>query len=411
MRAFAPLRNPIFARLWAALVVFTTGDELYRVALVWLAVGLVGRQAGYLSAMQSACMLVGAALGGSLAAALSQRRAMSIFLAVGAGCVLVPPIAWEAGYPSFAALMVPAIAVSLMRAQLEPTIQGHLPVLVPDRDVLFAANGLIDGVRRMARITGPMFAAALAAVFAVHDLFFVYAAALLFAAYMLLRVGDAIPAREGRSDGGFVIGVRIVRGERLLRGLLSLKSVTDACWVVVIGHALPLTIEQSNASWLGISGVAAYGAGLAAYGVANIVSNIAIVSIAPSLSASRMVAGLAFMGMGLTAMGVGAYLAPEPLLLPALYAGLALAAIGGPMCDIPLAMRIQLAGGPSAPRAAAASVHRVRMFMTFGGIMLAGLLSPSLFGAFGVAQTMLGTGFLCTGISLLALVLVRRAGG
>lgn len=411
MRALAPLRNPIIARLWAALVVFTTGDELYRVALVWLAVGLVGRQAGYLSAMQSACMLLGAALGGSMAAALSQRRAMSIFLAVGAGCVLVPPIAWEAGYPSFAALMVPAVAVSLMRAQLEPTVQGHLPVLVPDRDVLFAANGLIDGVRRMARITGPMCAAGLAAVFAVHDLFFVYAAALLFAAYLLMRVGDAIPEREGRSDGGFVIGVRIVRRERLLRGLLSLKSVTDGCWVVVIGHALPLTIEQSDASWLGISGVAAYGTGLAAYGVANIASNIAIVSIAPSLSTSRMVGGLALMGSGLTAMGAGAYFAPESLLLPALYAGLALAALGGPLCDIPLAMRIQLAGGPSAPRAAAASVHRVRMFMTFGGIMLAGLLSPSLFGAFGVAQAMLGTGLLCTGISLAALVLVRRAGG
>jgi len=113
--------------------------------------------------------------------------------------------------------------------------------------------------------------------------------------------------------------------------------------------------------------------------------------------------------MGLSAMGLGALLAPEPALLPALYAGLALAALGGPICDIPLAMRIQLAGGPSAPRAAAASVHRVRMFMTFGGIMLAGLLSPGLFGIFGVAPTMVGTGILCTGISLAALFLVRRS--
>jgi hypothetical protein len=409
VRALAPLGNPVIARLWVALSVFTMGDELYRVALVWLAVGIVGRQAGYLGAMQSACMLLGAAFGGALAAAASQRRAMSIFLVVGAVCVLVPPVAWEAGYPSFAALMVPAVAVSLMRAQLEPAIQGHLPVLVASRDLLFATNGLIDGVRRMARITGPLIAAALAAVFAVHDLFFVYAAALLLAAYLLLRVGDALPVREGRSDGGFVLGVRIVRSERALRGVLGLKSVTDGCWVVVIGHALPLTIEQSGASWLGISGVAAYGTGLAAYGISNIFSNIVIVSIAPSLSAPRMVAGLVLMGTGLGAMGLGALLAPEPLLLPALYAGLALAALGGPMCDIPLAMRIQLAGGPSAPRAAAASVHRVRMFMTFGGIMIASLLSPGLFGVFGVAQTMLGTGILCTGISMAALVLVRRA--
>jgi DHA3 family macrolide efflux protein-like MFS transporter len=408
VKAFAPLKRPIVARLWTALAVFTTGDELYRVALVWLAVGIVGRQAGYLSAAQSGCMLLGAAFGGTLVAGASQQRAMSIFLAVGAACVLVPPVAWGLGYPSFIALLVPAISVSLMRAQLEPAIQGHLPLLVPDRDELFATNGLIDGVRRMARITGPIFAAALAAVIAVHNLFVVYAVALLFAAYLLLRVGDALPVREGRSDAGFLLGLRIVRGERVLRSLLLLKSLTDGCWVVVIGHALPLTIEQSGASWLGISGVTAYGTGLATYGIANIVSNVTIISVTPSLSPARMVAGLTSMGAGLCVMGLGALLSTNDTLLPALYAGLALAAIGGPICDIPLAMHIQLAGGPNAPRAAASSVHRVRLFMTFTGIMLAGLLSPSMFGAFGVAQTMLGAGMVCAGVSLAAFLLIRR---
>jgi len=135
VRATAPLRDPVVARLWAALVVFTMGDELYRVALVWLAVELVGRQAGYLGALQAACMLLGAALGGSFAASLGQRRAMSIFLVAGAACTLVPTLAWEAGYPSFAALLVPAVAVSLMRAQFEPAVQGHLPVLVTGRSL------------------------------------------------------------------------------------------------------------------------------------------------------------------------------------------------------------------------------------------------------------------------------------
>jgi hypothetical protein len=408
VRATAPLKDPIVARLWSALVVFTMGDELYRVALVWLAVEIVGRQAGYLGALQSAFMLVGAAFGGGLAAAASQRRAMSIFLVAGAACALVPPLAWEAGYPSFAALVVPAVAISLMRTQLEPAIQGHLPVLVPDRDLLFATNGLIDGVRRMARITGPMCAAALAAVVAVHDLFVVYAAALLFAAYLLLRVGDALPEREGRSDGGFLLGARIVRRERVLAGILALKGVTDGCWVIVIGHALPLTIEQTGASWMGISGVAAYGTGLACYGFANVLSNFAVVTFAPSLSAMRMVMGLAVMSLGLVAMGAAATLAPADLLLPALWLGLAAAAVGGPVCDIPLAMRVQLAGGPGAPRAAAASVFRVRIFMSFCGIMLASLMSPTLFGAFGTGPAMLGTGALSVAISLAAALVLRR---
>ena len=410
MRAVAPLRDPIVARLWSALVVFTMGDELYRVALVWLAVELVGRQAGYLGALQSACMLLGAVLGGTFAASLGQRRAMSIFLVAGAACTLVPTLAWEAGYPSFAALLVPAVAVSLMRAQFEPAVQGHLPVLVPDRDLLFATNGLIDGVRRMARITGPMLAAGLALVVAVHDLFALYALALLFAAWLLLRVGDALPAREGRADGGFVLGARIVRQERVLLGLLSVKSVTDGCWVVVIGHAFPLTVEQSGASWLGISGVAAYGTGLAVYGVANVSANILISSMRPSLSAVRMLAGLAVMGAGLTGMALAVAFAPPDLLLPGLYAGLALAACGSPFCDIPLAMRVQLAGGPSAPRAAAASVFRVRLSMNFTGIMLAGLVSPTLFGTLGVAPTMLGSGLLCAAASLAALAALKGRG-
>lgn len=410
MRAVAPLRDPIVARLWAALVVFTMGDELYRVALVWLAVELVGRQAGYLGALQSACMLLGAALGGSFAASFGPRRAMSIFLVAGAGCTLVPTLAWEAGYPSFAALLVPAVAVSLMRAQFEPAVQGHLPVLVPDRDLLFATNGLIDGVRRMARITGPMLAAGLALVVAVHDLFVLYALALLFAAWLLLRVGDALPPREGRSDGGFVLGARIVRQEPVLFGLLTVKSITDGCWVVVIGHAFPLTVEQSGASWLGISGVAAYGTGLAVYGVANVSANILISSMRPSLSAVRMLAGLAVMGTGLTGMALAVAFAPPDLLLPGLYAGLALAACGSPFCDIPLAMRVQLAGGPGAPRAAAASVFRVRLSMNFTGIMLAGLLSPTLFGVLGVAPSMLGSGLLCAGASLAALAVFKRRG-
>ncbi|MBI1245833.1 MAG: hypothetical protein GC202_12570 [Alphaproteobacteria bacterium] len=408
MRATAPLRDPIVARLWAALVVFTTGDELYRVALVWLAVEIVGRQAGYLSAAQSACMMLGAAIGGTLVASASQRRAMSLFLVAGAVCVLVPPVSWSLGYPSFVALIVPAIAVSVMRAQLEPTVQGNLPLLVRERDLLFATNGLIDGVRRMARITGPMLAGALAAIMAVHDLFYVYAAALLLAAYLLMRVGDALPPREGRVEAGFTMGIRIVREERALRSLLMLKSVTDACWVVVIGHALPLTIERSGESWLGISGVAAYGTGLAAYGVTNIISNVIVVSVAPSISALRMVTGSTWMGTGLATMGLGALLAPPGMLLPALYAGLAFTALGSPFFDIPLAMRIQLAGGSGASRAAAAAVHRVRMFMNFGGILLAGLLSPTLFGTFGVAQTMLATGLLCACVSFASMLTIRR---
>jgi len=146
------------------------------------------------------------------------------------------------------------------------------------------------------------------------------------------------------------------------------------------------------------------------YGVANVSANLLISSMRPSLSAVRMLAGLAVMGAGLTGMALAVAFAPPDLLLPGLYAGLALAACGSPFCDIPLAMRVQLAGGPGAPRAAAASVFRVRLSMNFTGIMLAGLVSPTLFGTLGVAPTMLGSGLLCAAASLAALAALKGRG-
>jgi hypothetical protein len=400
MRAFAPLREPIFARLWSSLAIFTMGDELYRVALVWLAVELVGRQAGYLGALQSSCMMLGAIFGGRLADAINQRRAMSILLATGALAVLIPPIAWDLGYASFWALLVPAVWIALMRAQLEPGVQSSVPILVPDRDTLFAANGLIDGVRRMARITGPMLAAALALAMPVHELFYFYALALLIAAFMLLRVGAMLPAREGRGDGGFLVGFRLVRADKTLRRILTLKCCTDGLWVVVIGFGLPLIVEQRGATWAGLSGVGAYGTGLAAYGIANILSSILVGSLKPSIEPGRMFVGNVLMGVGLACVGAGAVFASDALLLPAMYAGLALAALGPPFFDVPLALHIQLAGGPSAPRAAVASVHRVRIVSAFAGIVVAGALSPTLFGVLGTGPTMAAAGVACAAASL-----------
>jgi MFS transporter, DHA3 family, macrolide efflux protein len=395
MRAFAPLRDRVFARLWSGLAVFTLGDELYRVALVWLAVELVGRQAGYLGAVSSGCMLAGAIFGGAIASAIDPRRAMSILLAMGAATALVPALAWDLGMPSLWALAIPAVGISLMRAQLEPAVQGHLPSLVADRGRLFAANSLIDGVRRMARLSGPTLAAALALLMPVHALFYVYALALLVASYLLLRVGANLPTREKSSGSGFAQGWQIVRAQPVLRNLLALKFCTDGCWGLVIGYGLPLIVEQRDATWAGLAGIAAYGAGLATYALANIAASLVVGSLKPTLGLNRMQAGLTLMGVGLAATGAVGLLASDAWLLPALYLALAVAGFGPPFFEVPFTLRVQLAGSAHSV-GAASSVHRVRMVAVFGGIMTAGLVSPSLFGQFGTAASMVGAGVAAT---------------
>jgi MFS transporter, DHA3 family, macrolide efflux protein len=414
VRAFAPLSDPLVARLWAANAIVTTGDEVFRVALVWLAVETVGQNVGYLGALTSGSMLAGAMFGGTLAGALEPRKAMSIYCLFGAAFVAVPFLLWEFASPAFAALALAGIAVALMRAQLEPAVQGALPLLVPNRDLLFATNALIDGLRRLARVTGPLIAALLALALPIHDLFLIDALALVLAAWLFLEVGRRLPPREPREAGGFVLGLKIVRDEPVLKRLLLLKCMTDGAWVLIIAQAFPLIVATTGASWapfgIEFSGVGAFGLGIAIYGLANVASNVAVGALPATLSIVRMLAGSTWMCVGLVAMAVGPLWLPAEYLLPALYGALAMSALGSPFYDIPLTMRVQLSGGPAAPRAAAASVHRVRIVVAFVGIFLAGLLSPGLFAAFEPGPSMLGAGLFALGCCAFGWVSLAKRG-
>ena len=47
MRVLIPLARRPIRLLWAGQVLSATGQEFYMVAVVWIAAGLVGRDAGY----------------------------------------------------------------------------------------------------------------------------------------------------------------------------------------------------------------------------------------------------------------------------------------------------------------------------------------------------------------------------
>jgi MFS family permease len=62
--------------LWAGLATAAIGDQLYAVALSWIAVGAFGMAAGYLTAIQSLVVLVTALLCGRRADRQEHRRMM-----------------------------------------------------------------------------------------------------------------------------------------------------------------------------------------------------------------------------------------------------------------------------------------------------------------------------------------------
>ena len=52
------LKEPQIFRLWIGQALSSVGDEIYRVGLTWFAVGLMGANTGYLSAGQTASLML-----------------------------------------------------------------------------------------------------------------------------------------------------------------------------------------------------------------------------------------------------------------------------------------------------------------------------------------------------------------
>src|SRR5262245_22608366 len=179
------LAVPAIARLWGALALAAVGDELLRVALIWIAVALVAESASYLSALQAAVLMLGSAFGGRLIDSRDPRGVLVGACLARAAVVLLPVAAWLAGGGMLAALALAAAGLAALRAQFDPAVQASLPRLARDEGVLVAANGLLDGTRRLALLVGPGLAGPLAWLIPIEHFFTVVAGVLLAAAALL----------------------------------------------------------------------------------------------------------------------------------------------------------------------------------------------------------------------------------
>ena len=71
-----PLKDPAVATVWSGLAASTIGEDLFRVAVVWIAAEQIGNAAGYVNAAQYAAMLTVGLLGASLFDRWPADRAM-----------------------------------------------------------------------------------------------------------------------------------------------------------------------------------------------------------------------------------------------------------------------------------------------------------------------------------------------
>jgi MFS family permease len=389
-----PLAFRPVSLLWGGLTLSAVGDQLYAVALVWVAVGVFGPAAGYLSALQAACGMAAALFAGRWADRWEWRRAMAGADGMRAAVLLALVLWWVArGSPPPAALAIAIVVLAAGEAVFRPALQATLPGLLPDRALLPAANALFDTTERSARLLGPGLVGVLAGLVPVVHFFTLDAVSFLLSAAAVVGLGRGaphVPRPRFPLVREISHGFGVVRSHRLLWTVLVFKGPINGLWIASFYLALPLLIDRAGITGPGGTGLGAYGLVISAYGCTNLLSTFVVGSRAlPAHPGRMMFAGSMIVGLGTAGLVSG--LAGG---LPALMAAAAFAAIGGPMSDIPVAVLRQTA----LPAGEVAAAMRAFMVVNYAGALTAMLLAPSLASALGASRLVM-----CCGAAMFAL--------
>jgi MFS family permease len=402
------------ALIWGGLSLSAVGDQLYGVALTWIAVGVLGSNAGYLGALQAFVALLAVLFIGVWADRWEQLRGMIAADLASAGILLcVVTVAVASGGPGVPGLVCAIVVLALGQAVFRPALQSVLPSMVEDARLLPAANALLDATQRIARLLGPGLVALL--VSAVPVIHFLTLDAVTFlgsaAALMLIRRRSRValtpPYRAAREPvwAGIVRGYRATSRHSLLSYYLAASGPLNGAWYAVFYLCVPLMIAGAG---LGVSGgrtgLGAYGLILSAYGCGNLAATVFLGGRTPSARPQfQMLGGNILFGCGVLLLAA-ANLLPIEWRLPGFAVASAIASMGGPMQDIPTAVLRQTQLPPS-DRAAA---MRAYMAMCCLGILIAMLLIPMAIAVLGMTRVVAACGavYLCVA----AVGLARLAG-
>ncbi|MGE5150748.1 MAG: hypothetical protein ACM3II_11555, partial [Rhodospirillaceae bacterium] len=158
---FQPLKDRAVLTVWLGLCTSTVGEDLFRVASVWLAVEVAGNMAGLVTGVQYVAMLLAGLFGGLLFDRWRPVQAMLVSRWWSAACCLLPVAGFYIFGLSITLLIVASVGLASLRMAFSPALQSTIPTLVRDRDGQQAINGLFDATYRISRLIRPMVAALL----------------------------------------------------------------------------------------------------------------------------------------------------------------------------------------------------------------------------------------------------------
>jgi MFS family permease len=300
VKAWAPLRHPVFRALWIAQTVSNIGTWMQTVGAQWLIVSL-GGTALTVSLVQTATTLPTFLIGlpaGALGDILDRRKVMLVSQAFMLVCAAVLGVLTLMDKIGIATVLVLTFGIGLGSALLRPSWQAVQPELV-DRDEIPQAAALNGVSMNMARAVGPAIGGVVVATINAGAVFIANAVSFLGVMAVLLRWKR--PRQESALGAEHVThaietGVRYVRHSPRLRAVL-IRTLSFCLFSSALWALLPVVAHQR----LGM-GSGGYGLLLGAVGIGAIAGAFVLAEARARWSTDHVVAAatLAFVLVSLT---------------------------------------------------------------------------------------------------------------
>jgi MFS family permease len=360
--------RPIFV-LWAGEAFSAIGDEIYRAALVWLVVGMIGADAGYLAAGQAGAVLFFGLFGGIWADHWDSRQTM-IRIDLARALIVLVPVVWVCFMPlNLAVLIGVALSVSALSAFFEPALQAVVPRLARERELMQATNGLMGSTSRLARAVGPGMVGLMSPFVPMIQFFTLDSLSFAISALAIASLGVELPSLPSRARprgslmSALFSGFESIRGDSLMKYVIYSKAVASGAWSLVVPLGIALLVQKMLPG-----NVRAYGFLLGSYGVGNLSGALVVANLSIRRPIRMMALGFGCLGIGFTCMA----LIP---VLPVMMLSAAFGAVGGPMNDLAHIDIIQRRYPPQD----LVRIVRFRMAIEYGGMLVCLAAAPLLF--------------------------------
>lgn len=317
--------------LWSGQLFSCVGDEIYNVALIWLAAGLVGSDAGFVGAMESGALLIGSLFIAQIADKWDERKTMIWVDVIRGILVLLPPILMATFELSMWTLLPIAFLVAGLESFFRPAMYAVIPRIAPSEyRALHQVNALMSTTERLARVIGPSIVAFLSSIIPIIHFFTLNAFSFFASSLSIWAIKDQrLKSTHPRKIGSLKKSWKAIKSQPKVFFYFITAGPSAAVWYMAypLGIGLMMKLELSQ-------DVAAFGHIMACYGIGNFLGSVLLGSYSfgrpeIALSLGRGMAGLGFLLVGF---------APNMELR---ILGTIIASFGGPISDVPYQTMVQ----------------------------------------------------------------------